>query len=253
MKYDDLNDGMEGIYMIARPYKLDPSKIEREDWNQLIVKVGRSKNLIKRVENYLEIGYHEDEIACQWLNGYKETALFELFFKKLFGAISILDKHKGHEWFISRGIRFEDTLDEGHRGLAEREMIDQLFKAFENSYQHEPVPLYEWGISYGVKLPGMLLSKQTICEYIKKKKNKASYDDITKHFGKCIISKISESLEWYCHNMPQRPPGYRVSQDAMRAILGAMVQEKILSYDDDLDVYAIRNMFHDFPHKNWTV
>jgi hypothetical protein len=53
--------------------------------------------------------------------------------------------------------------------------------------------------------------------------------------------------------MPQRPPGYRVSQDAMRAILGAMVQEKILSYDDDLDVYSTRNMFYDFPHKNWTV
>lgn len=224
MEYQDLKDGQHGVYMIARPWKLYPVKIDEIEDNGLIVKIGRSTNLKKRLETYLQYGYHEDEIACYEMSNEEETRIHEKYFKDLFKRMSISDKHYGHEWFVFDSITRNqyDTLSKSD-AIHERKIVSNLFEAMRASDKGSSFFMYEAALAFGIKLPGMKISRGSICDLL------SIYHKLTYEFFEEKFKDCAAFMADYRH---------------LHGILDAMCQENVLYRHDE--VYILKKYQRDY-------
>lgn len=185
MQAKNIADNQPGIYMIVRPYKVSPCSIDKETFNDVIVKIGRSKNLKKRLSDYYDFGFCENEIVCLPVPE-NELCIYERWIKSIVKGMETTSKWRGNEWFFLDGYRDESCIDYTEQRRYDRSLLRSLWSAIQSSLHIHSDDLIEFAIAYNLRLPGLRLSKKDVLTFLWMHHDRVKYDMIEKHFKNCI-------------------------------------------------------------------
>jgi hypothetical protein len=215
-----------------RPYLNGVSTIDDSTAQSLIIKVGRSNNLKARVKQYMTYGYAENEIACIQMPEGIIPAAYESYFIHLFAHMNIIDKHYGREWFVVKNpatiscLKNDDDLDK------EKQIVKDLYQTMIDSSQGNLIPLFRFAFLHGLRMPFMLISKQSICSFLGFEAH--SLQQVYEHFMGCISNLwMKETWPEYAH---------------VDWALELMCAHGYLGYDENKGGYYVKKHAHDYSH-----
>lgn len=185
MQAKNVGDNQPGIYMIVRPYKVSPCSIDRETFNDVIVKIGRSKNLSKRLSDYYDFGFSENEIVCLPVPE-NDLCIYEKWIKNIVKGMKTTSKWRGNEWFFLDGYRHEACIDYTEQLRYDRSLLRSLWSAIQSSSHVHSDDLIEFAIAFNLRLPGLRLGKSNVLSYLWMHHDRVKYDTIEQHFKDCI-------------------------------------------------------------------
>lgn len=180
-------ENQAGIYLIVRPYKVSPCRIDQETFNDVIIKIGRSKNLARRFKDYYDFGFCENEIVYLPVDE-SNICLYEKWIKDIIKGMKTSSKWRGNEWFFLDGFRGESCIDNTSQRRDDRNLLSSLWSAIQSSQHVHSDDMIELAIAFDLHLPGLRLSKRDILAFLWMHHDRVTIDKIEQNYRNCITN-----------------------------------------------------------------
>lgn len=195
----DIDDGIPGVYMVRQLRHCYPGRYDKKMHIERVflydvIKVGRSKNLKKRLQAYIDVGFTKHDIVYCYSESEEASIVDERALKAIMHANPDTHNYQGHEWFrIEHAELSTDTLPA--MGLT---LLADLFEHMREAHYFVSEEILEHCVTYGAPFPGLMV---TLCSL---------YQRIARD---SLVNKVSTDLgrlerEYkMCHTMNPRITG----------------------------------------------
>lgn len=220
----DIDDNIPGVYMVRQLRHCYPGRYDQKMHIERVflydvVKVGRSRNLKRRLQAYIDVGFTKHDIVYCYSDSEEASIADERALKAIMHANPDAYNYQGNEWFrIEHAGATTDTRPA--MGLT---LLADLFEQMRESHYFISEEILEHCVVYGAPFPGLMVTSHSLYKRI-------AHDSLINK----VPTDIDQLEQEYktCHTMNPRITG-KYSEVMFEKILSSLSQDDLIWQTED--------------------